>query len=248
MPAPEPSVSTGGNMKKFNLLVCFALLCSATGLAQAQSFEVLNIIGYMYESDNTPGTPGFPPSDAGDVLAGIGFVDNISHPLTWSTADYEYTWVIDGLVSMGQIDLGGGVIRVYYTGGTIDIIADRYLDTGYTMPFYGVDPPDAGAIGSFSNGDAYLSGVFTQFVLTYNTTNFSGNYQGAVTFTLGTNYGELGDMLANPDGMAIAGLVGVGADSTIPEGYDCEADGSIYYDPTIPNEDTTFSNLKNLYR
>ena len=235
-------------MNKIKGIICLVMLCSAFGLAQAQSFEVMNIIGYMYESDNTPGATGFPPSDPGDVLAGVGFVDNISHPLTWSTTDYEYTWVIDGLLSQGQIDLGGGVYRVYYTGGTVDIVADRYLDPGYTMPFYGVDPPDAGAISSFSDGDVYLSGVFTSFVMTFDTTNFSGNYQGGVTFTLGTNYGELDEVLLNPDGLAIAGLVGVGADSTIPEGYDFEADGSIYYDPTVPNEDATWSSLKNLYR
>ena len=238
----------GGGMTQLRLLTLALVVFGTVGLANAQSYEVMNTIGYMYESDNAPGVVGFPPSNPGDVLAGLGFVDNISHPLTWSTADFEYTWVIDGLVSQGAIDLGNGVFRVYYTGGTIEIIADEYLSAGYTMPFYGVDPPDGYAISTFSDGDIYLSGVFTQFVVTWDTTNSSGNYQGAVTFTLGTNYGELGDYLANPDGMTIAGLVGAQVGTTGPEGYGFEADGSIYCGPTIPNEDRTFSDLKNLYR
>ncbi|MBU1074001.1 hypothetical protein KKG45_12210, partial [bacterium] len=127
-------------MKKLWMLVLLAVFCGA-GVAHAQS-DVMDIIGYLYESDNTPGVQGFPPSNAGDVLAGVGYADNISAPLTWSLVDYEYTFVLSGLTSLGQQDLGGGVYRMFYAGGTIDIVAQAYADAGYTMPFYGVDPPD----------------------------------------------------------------------------------------------------------
>ncbi len=232
-------------MKKLWMLAILAVCCA--GVAHAQS-DVMDIIGYLYESDNTPGVVGFPPSNPGDVLAGVGFVDNISAPLTWSTADYEYTFVLDGFVSLGQTDLGGGVYRTFYAGGTIDIIAQAYADGGYTMPFYGVDPPDPLAIGSFSDGEIYLHGTFSNFAVTYNTTNSSGNFQGVLTFELGTHFSELGQELQNPDALSIAGLVGQDVDPTVPDGYDLEADGHIYYDGTIPNEDMSWSKIKDLYR
>ncbi|MBU0741914.1 hypothetical protein KKA85_07825 [bacterium] len=233
-------------MKKLWMLVLLAVFCGA-GVAHAQS-DVMDIIGYLYESDNTPGVQGFPPSNAGDVLAGVGYADNISAPLTWSLVDYEYTFVLSGLTSLGQQDLGGGVYRMFYAGGTIDIVAQAYADAGYTMPFYGVDPPDPMVIATFSDGEVYLHGSFSNFAVTYNTTNSSGNFQGMLVFELGTHFSELGQELQDPNAVTIAGLIGQDVDPTVPDGYDLEADGHIYYDGTIPNEDMTWSSLKNLYR
>ena len=235
-------------MRKMLTLVFLLALVATAGVTYAQTYSVINIIGYMYESDNDPAVVGFPPSDPGDVLAALGFVDNISEPLTWSTTDYEYTFVFSDLVSGGMIDLGDGQFRVNYTGGTGDIIAQAYADAGYTVPFYGIDPPDPAAIASFTDGEVYLHGTFTGFTLTYDTTNHSGSFQGTIQFELGTHFTELGQMLANPDGLTIAGVIGTQADPNIPQGYDLEVDGSIYYDPTIPNEDLSWGSVKNLYR
>ena len=223
------------------------LLVLGAVTVQAQTFEVIDVIGYMYESDNDPGVAGFPPSNPGDVLAGVGFVDNFGYTPVWDPTMFEYTWAVDGLVSTGEVDLGNGLVRIFYTGGTIDIIAQNTSDIGYTMPFYGVNPPDAGANATFTDGNIYLTGTFTQFVMTYDTTNHSGNYQGAIQFELGPTFGAEEELLY-PDGMTIAGAVGSGADSTIPDGYDMEVDGHVYHDPTIPNEDRTMSQVKNLYR
>jgi len=232
-------------MKKLWMLALFAVCCGA-GVAHAQ--DVMDIIGYLYESDNSVGVQGFPPSDPGDVMAGLGYVDNISAPLTWSQDDYEYTFVLSDLVSVGQTDLGGGEIQAFYTGGTLDIIAQEYADAGYTMPYFGVDPPDAGAIGSFSDGEIYLHGSFSNFVINFDTTSSVGSFQGMLVFELGTHYSELGQELQNPNAVTIAGVIGSDVDPNVPEGYDLEADGNIYYDGTIPNEDMTWTDVKNLYR
>ncbi|MBU1072904.1 hypothetical protein KKG45_06635, partial [bacterium] len=88
----------------------------------------------------------------------------------------------------------------------------------------------------------------SNFAVTYNTTNSSGNFQGMLVFELGTHFSELGQELQDPNAVTIAGLIGQDVDPTVPDGYDLEADGHIYYDGTIPNEDMTWSSLKNLYR
>jgi hypothetical protein len=42
--------------------------------------------------------------------------------------------------------------------------------------------------------------------------------------------------------------VGDAADQTVPEGYDLETDGHIYYDGTIPVNDTmTWGSVKSLF-
>lgn len=232
---------------RYSLLVVSAILLAAT-LVQAQAYTTLDVIGFLYESDNDPGVQGFPPSNAGDILAGVGFVDGFSMPMQYASSEYEYTWLVYGLVSQGSIDLGNGQIRMYYTGGNVDIYVDNFMDPGYTYPMYGVDPPDPMVIGDFTDGLLYLHGTFTSFVLTYDTVNHFGNYQGLITFELGPDVEDAGDGLANPDGVTFAGVIGSDLDPTVPDGYDLEADGHIYYDPTVPNEDTTWSGIKNLYR
>jgi hypothetical protein len=233
-------------MKKLILLVALAALCF-TGSVWAQS-DVMDTIGYLYETDNDPLVDGFPPSNPGDVLAGLGFIDNISAPLTWSQTDYEYTFVISDLVSMGQITLPDGRLRIDYTGGTIDIVAQAYADGAYSMPFYGINPPDGAAIASFNDGEIYLHGTFDAFTMIYDPVNFVGNYQGLLTFVLGSHFTELGQELQNPSALTIAGVVGDAADQTVPEGYDLETDGHIYYDGTIPVNDTmTWGSVKSLF-
>ena len=44
-------------MKRLTLLMIMLVL--GAGIAHAQTYETLNIIGYLYESVNAPGTPGF---------------------------------------------------------------------------------------------------------------------------------------------------------------------------------------------
>lgn len=226
------------------LILLLALLTLGVFTANAQTYEDIDLIGYVYET-GVPGSPGLPPSDPGDVLAGLGFLDGFSYAPFFPVADYEYTWVMDGLVSQGAVDLGNGVFRATYTGGTLDLIADPFLGAGYTPGDYGMDPPQAAAIGSFSDGEVYMYGTITTFVLTYDTVNGTGNYQGSVVFELGPNVGNADEELANPTGLTLAGTLD---DSTVPQGYDLESDGHIYLDPTVPNEDVTWSGLKNLYR
>jgi hypothetical protein len=218
-----------------------------SGAAMAQQYAILDMIGYLYESDNNAAVQGFPPSDPGDVLAGLGFIDGVNQPLTWSTDDYEYTWVLDGLVSTGAIDLGGGRFRVSYTGGTIDIVADEFMGAGYTHGDYGIDPPQAAAINTFSNGIVYLQGAFTYFVMTFDTNLHVGNFEGHIVFELGPYAGPF-EELANPNGLTIAGVIDIVGDATIPDGYDLEADGHIYVDPTVPTETASWGGIKNLYR
>lgn len=225
------------------LLICVGAGVLATN-AGAQGLTILNIDGFLYESDNSVGATGFPPSDPGDVLAGVGLITGMDPPLSWSTADFEYTWLLGGLVSTGAYDLGGGEMVIAYTGGTLDVIAQAYAGPGYTSPDYGIEPPNATSPATFGDGSVYLHGVFTNFMMFFNTTTHSGHYEGQLNFTLGSSLGEL----ANPNGYTFAGTVDRTAALTIPTGYDLEAVGHVDFDSTIPVQDSTWGGVKNLYR
>ncbi|MHB8078026.1 MAG: hypothetical protein ACYDIE_02050 [Candidatus Krumholzibacteriia bacterium] len=229
--------------KWMRLVLCAGLVLLASS-ALAEGLTILNFDGFLYESDNAAGVVGFPPSDPGDVLAGVGLIAGIDPPLSWSTTDYLYSWAIEGLVSTGAYDMGGGESLIVYNGGTLEIVAQAYAGPGYTVPDYGVEPPNSTAPATFIDGNPYLHGVFTSFYMVYNTTTHTGHYEGTLNFTLGSNLGEL----VNPYGYTLAGTVDPVGAITIPTGYDLEAVGHVDFDSTIPVSNSTWGDVKNLYR
>jgi len=232
-------------MKKLLLLLMIlGVAALPPSLAHARALTILDFEGFVYESDNTPGAVGFPPSNPGDVLAGCGLITGMSAPLTWSTDDYQYTWVLSDLVSIGEYDLGNGVILIDYAGGALDIYADAFAGPGYTAPVHGIEPPNATAPSTFADGNLYLHGVFSSFTMFYFPSLSTGQYEGMLTFQLGSNLGEL----ENPAGYTFAGTVDPSGAITIPTGYDLEAVGHIDFDPAIPTEPSTWGEVKNLYR
>jgi hypothetical protein len=232
-------------MKKIIILGLIAFgLAVTSGIALAQDTEtILNFTGFMYESDNTPGAVGYPPSNPGDILAAVGFIEDMSQPLEWSPDEYQYTIYMDDLVSAGEVDIGGGTFYITYDGGFVDIVAQRYDDPGYTMPDYGIEPPNATAPSTFTDGEIYLHGYFYMFYMLYYPSLHVGNFEGLINWTLHPDLGEL----FNPEGNVFAGTVDP-LMAPVPDGYDFEMDGHVTFDPTIPNELKSWGGVKNLYR
>ena len=212
-------------------------------LASAQTHTMLDFTGFMYEEDNTPGVVGYPPSNPGDIMAGLGVIDAMSQPLVWSPDDYEYTIVFSDLVSVGEVDMGGGVYYIAFDGGFVDVYADEYAGAGYTAPDFGTEPPNATAPSTFMDGQLFLHGEFYMFWIIWYPALNAGNFEGYCNWTLGSGLGEL----ENPDGYAFAGLLDPYV-APIPDGYDLEAVGHVTFDPTVPREVSTWGNVKSLYR
>lgn len=232
-------------MKKVIILgmMAIGLVLLPVALVAQETQTILDFTGFMYEVDNTPGEVGFPPSNFGDVMAGVGYIESMSQPLIWSPDDYQYTIYISDLVSDGEFDIGAGTFYITYSGGFVDVIAQRYDDPGYTSPDYGVEPPNATAPSTFTDGDIYLHGEFYSFYMLYYPTLHVGNFEGLINWTLHPDLGEL----FNPEGNVFAGTVDPLA-APVPDGYDLEMDGHVTFDPTIPTEASTWGNVKNLYR
>lgn len=228
-------------MRRFTLLICGLFLA---GAVQAQTTTMLDVTGFLYEEDNTPGEVGFLPSNPGDVLAGIGFIEGLGPEIDWDPSLVELTWVFYDLVSTGEMDLGNGMFYTAYLGGSLDIVADAYAGGGYTAGDYSVEPPNATAPATFADGEVYLHGDFTNFFVVFDPVQHSGYFEGYLTFTGGTEFNELAP---NPHGYTFAGNVDpMGA--PVPDGYDLEAVGHITFDPEVPTTESTWGQVKNLYR
>jgi hypothetical protein len=232
---------------RISLLTTTALLLAMlVGPASAQ-YVVFDIIGNVWESSVGGGGPNvFPPSDPGDQMFAVGFVDGASQALTPPLGPYEYTYYFSNLVSGGQIVNPANLdeILVSYAGGNVEIHTDQVGGGSYTVGDYGINPPNASAPGTFTDGSVYLIGHFTQFNLRYNTVRFTGSAQGVIVFTADQN----GPLPPTGNSFLFEGIVGPQLDPLIPQGYNLELDGQIFVDSGVPAEQNSWGKLKALYK
>ncbi len=224
----------------FFVLLLLAALAPALspGGAQAQTLLV-DYVGYDFESpDPNPAQFG----EAGAGYHGIGFAPNLFAPLMPDTANYQYTYYIDGLTVSGQIPVGSFLIINYTGPGTIRVFEDA--KAGGTAADYGVYPPNATAPSTFVDGTLFLEGSLTGFQLVLNTTNNSGSYEAQFDVTGGSQYANIP---ANErSGWTFAGATG--NELNRPSGYAHQIDGQIFLNSAVPTRQTTWGRLKTNYR
>lgn len=207
------------------------LLAFAASSAFAQTEQILHMSGNSWE------TGGFPPSNLGDTFAAVGILNDIEAPLVWDTANYSYTWHVDGLSSIGETIFGTTRV-VTYSGGSLGI----YVDLLPSNHNYGVNPPNATSPSTFTDGfSTYLTGNFTDFTLTYNHATSTGSFVGNLTFT----GGDVFPLLAQPDGWTFGSDIA----GFSPNGYDLEINGDVYlFTDPVSVEPQSWGGIKGLYR
>jgi hypothetical protein len=219
--------------KTYVLSVVMAFLTSSVALGQN---AIIDYQGYAWE------TGGVPPSNSGDILSVVGVVDAIDSRFGVNFATEEVTLYVTGLTSTGQVDLGGGVLSVSYSGGTIDLYRDPAQDHDY-----GINPPNATAPSTFVNGALFLGGTFSSFFLFYDTSTGSGAYEGDVTFTSGSGLTTLNQIQA--DGYTFGGVLSDNAaGGNVPDGYNLQVDGVIEVEVIVGVQEKSWSGIKDLYR
>jgi len=220
----------------FALLVV-AVLGFAT-LAHADT-NIIDYQGYTWE------TGGFLPSNPGDVLTIVGVADNIDAIFGINLGTEEVTVVASGLISTGQVALGGGFYAISYVGGTLQVYNDAAMNHDY-----GTFPPNGTAPSTFVDGSLLLGGFFNDFVLYYGPSSppaAVGSYEGNVTWNAGSALGAITGI--QNDGFTFGGVLNdAAAAGSVPDGYDLQADGVIEVKVIIGVEDKTWSGVKGLYR
>lgn len=221
-------------MKRLPLLPAACVLLIA-GSALAQN-ALIDYQGYAWE------TGGFPESVAGDVLSIVGVVDSLDARFGVNLAVDEVTLHVTGLVSAGQVDIGGGVLSISYSGGTIDLYRDPTRDHDY-----GIDPPNGTAPPTFTNGSLLLGGTFSNFFLYFDPSSGSGAYEGNCTFTAGSGLATLNQLNAN--GYTFGGTLDSNASGgNVPQGYDLQVDGVVEVEVIVGVESRTWGSVKEMYR
>ena len=216
-------------------LVATALAVLLAGSAQAQN-ALIDYQGYAWE------TGGLPPSNAGDVLSIVGVVDDLDSRFGINLLVEEVTLSVANLASAGQVDIGGGILSISYSNGSIDLWRDPAMDHDY-----GVNPPNATAPSSFTNGSLFLGGTFTSFFLFFDPSTGSGAYEGNVVFNSGSGLTTLNQLNAN--GYTFGGVLDTNASGgNVPQGYDLQVDGTIEVEVRVGVEDKTWSSIKDMYR
>lgn len=214
----------------------FVLAVSVSiGVAHAD-VAIIDYQGYAWE------TGGFPPSNMGDVFNVVGVVDALDPIFGINLLVEEVTFYVTNLASGGQVDIGGGVLSISYTGGTIDLYRDPGMDHDY-----GVSPPNGTAPSTFTNGSLLLGGTFDSFFLFYDPATQTGGYEGTVTFTTGSGLGALSQLQA--PGYTFGGVLSPSAaGGNVPAGYDLQADGTLEIRFEIGVEEKSWSTIKEMYR
>ena len=217
--------------KNYFMVAAMALLVSSA----AHANPVIDYQGYSWE------TGGLLPSNAGDVLSFVGVVDALDVIFGVNLLVDEVTVYASGLVSTGQIDLGGGVLSIAYTGGTLELWRDPSRDHDY-----GVSPPNATAPSTFVNGSLFLGGTFQNFFLYIDTSTGTGAYEGDVAFTAGSAITALNTI--QPNGYTFGGTLNPAASGhNVPFGYDMQVDGTLQVNPITGVERKSWSAVKEMY-
>jgi hypothetical protein len=205
--------------------------------ARAQSL-LFDYVGFDYESPN-PNLATF--GEPGSGYVGIGTLPFLFAPLVTNTAANEYTYVMQGLTSTNVTPVGSFDI-ISYSAGTITLYEDAHA--GGTTADYGVDPPNATAPTSFTDGTPILVGTLTNFQFVLDRTNGTGSFEAVFNVTGGT---QLANFPVNQRvGWTFSGSTGNALN--IPHGYAHQCDGQTFLNAPVAARKVSWGHLKAGYR
>jgi hypothetical protein len=219
-------------MMKKSILILAALAMAGTAIPALGQAPAIDYVGFGWEDG------GFPPSNPGDQLfvTSVGVSADAIFGVDLGTE--ELTIYVYGLISTGEIPIGGGTNVVAYTGGFLEIYRDSAQNADW-----GINPPNATAPSTFTDGTLFFKGAFVDFTLFLGASgggSFEGNLNG-----IG---GELIDDVCTGCAYTVGGAFTTDVGAQIPEGYDLQIDGVFEIEATVSTEETTWGNMKALYR
>lgn len=213
-------------------ITCLALL-GMLALAVPASAQTASIqyVGFSWEDG------GMPPSNAGDVLHFVGTATAANPLFEVDLGVDELTFYMYDLVSLGQADLGGGTLLIYYSGGYLDVYRDPQQNAEF-----GTFPPNGTAPSTFTDGSLFFRGPFIDMtVVLYadGTGEYVGNLNGLE--------GEMIDEACYGCVFTFGGTFGSDAGAQVPEGYDFQVVGTLEVDEAVSTEDSSWSRVKALF-
>lgn len=194
---------------------------------------IVHFEGFGYEEG------GFEYSAPGDIIHLVTRVVDVefTDPLfPYYPDDNEYTLVVTGLVSNGEM-VNGVETMIVYNLGMVEIYEDPSFNSSWDEYPGFPDPPS-----TFMDGSLWLFGDFTDFLmLIYRDFGF-GSFEGHVTLTGGSAF-----EFFTEEGYTFGGTLVPPHNPDIPPGYDLSLDGKLLVEEPVSTSESSWSSLKALY-
>jgi hypothetical protein len=217
---------------KASLLVVALMVLMATPLL-AQDDIIIHFSGYGYETD------GFDWSYPSDELHLISEVTSITGtvPPPYDPVTNEYTLVVTGLISNGEIDEGGGFTSITYNLGLFEIYEDPSFNADWNEYPSIPTPPS-----TFFDGSVWLSGPFSDFTMTLYRDAGQAAFEGHIALSGGSAFPYFTE-----EAYTFGGSLVPPHNPGFPPGYDLSIDGEVWVEPAIATGSSSMSLIKALY-
>lgn len=231
-------------MKRLPRLVFLAALVLFAVPAQSATREFLcGFTGYDYVVPAVPGGPGIPTPflALNDEYCAVGFLTSMSPLLTSVTnaADEHTFHLAEAMAS-----------SIYWDGQILEVIFApharfrMYEDANHNA-VYGVNPVNATAPATFTDGTLILGADVTNLVLVYDYTINAGNFDCQAALDEGSQLGAI--PVAQRAGWVMSGTAGR-PNATIPDGYVNQLSGEVQIPVVTPAAHRSWGSIKHLYR
>jgi len=243
-------------MKRRVLLLLLTALLALAAPVRADVF-LLGFTGFDYETFEAdavePDVDGTYYLTVGEAYNAVGQVTSFGPLLSGyvDASEYEYTFYMTNLYSSSHnwdpffqfldVQFQNNGRGRYYQDGKAGCVAC----TPGTAATYGVNPPNASAPSTFTDGLLALGGDIDNFSLFYDYAGNQGGFSGQMTQDEGAFLAYV--PVAQRSGWTLGALAGR-PNLTVPTGYDNQVSGSCYIPDPTPTAHKTWGAIKALYR
>ena len=235
-------------MKRFitgMLVAAFAVTFASVAMAQEEAhFE-----GFFTNSTCPPTNPN--PGVFG--VEGRGLVTALYAPLVSNFVANEYTWQIQGLVPVGNVQNGSTCYTSYAVNGPLGVAQFTIYEdpTNDARPVFYLCPSGVGPVPpgdpAYTNGAVYLRGHFTAFNSQYDNFSQTGTFTAQVNWDSG-NANGFGNLPGGRHGSWTFGGTTNSPFACVPlaSGYDQQITGRMFQ-LTTKAAGKTWGDIRKLY-
>ncbi len=213
------------------------------GTALAIAAAVVLIVAVAWADVPLLGFNGYDYWNPANCYNAVGEVTEMN--ATYLTYDYgtnEYTFYLSNMcvATVDSLTYPGFKLITFSTG-YFDVYEDPIA--GGTAFDYGINPPNATAPSTFTDGTAIIGGDLNGMTITWNTTTGAASLSGMVDLNRGSQLANI--PVDQRSGWTLAGLRG--NTPGMPDGYNWQIDGHLSITEPTPTRSSTWGQLKHQY-
>ena len=216
-------------VKSLSSFFVLAILVMIFALPAYSQISSIDYIGYGWESGGTL-------KAIGDEFLFLGVVDYLDPEFGVDLGVDELTIHVFGLTIISEMDLGGTIL-VSYAGGYMEIYQDSSQNADW-----GINPPNLVAPATFSDGDLFFAGEFTDMIM-FLGPDGNGTFEGNLNGVAGTMIDSSCTGCVYTWGGAFTAASG----AQVPEGYTLQVDGVLEIDAAVSTDAASWGSVKALY-